>query len=84
MRGMYVERRLHQRRAVNLRATVVWDDGLSRALGMVLDLSESGVRIRLDQDMPIGTQGYILFDHRMEPFQLMWQSQRSAGLHLTM
>lgn len=81
---MFSERRLHQRRAVNLRATIVWADGLSRALGMVLDLSESGLRVRLDQEMPIGAQGYILFEHRMEPFQLVWQSNRSAGLKLMM
>ncbi len=81
---MYTERRLSPRRAVNLRATVVWGNGLNRSPAMVLDLSETGLRIRLDEEKRIGSDGYILFDHRMEPFRLVWQASRSAGLQLTL
>lgn len=82
--GMFQERRLSQRNAVNLRATVVWGDGLSRALAMILDLSDTGLRLRLDEEETIGQDGYILFNHRMEPFQLVWQASRSAGLQFQM
>lgn len=81
---MFYERRLAERKAVNLRATVVWGDGLDRALAMILDISDSGLRLRLDEDHQIGAEGYILFGHRMEPFRLVWQASRSAGLQFRM
>ncbi|OAM78695.1 PilZ domain-containing protein [Devosia elaeis] len=81
---MFRERRAATRKAVNTRAIVVWSDGLKRAFAIILDMSETGLRIRLDHEAEIGSDGYILFDHRMEPFRVAWQASRSAGLQFTM
>lgn len=82
--GMVRERRSADRKVVNTRAIVVWGDGLIRAFAIILDMSDSGLRIRLDREAVIGEEGYILFDHRMEPFQVAWQASRSAGLRFSM
>lgn len=82
--GMFFERRSATRKAVNTRAIVVWGDGILRAFAVILDMSETGLRIRLDHEAEIDGEGYILFDHRMEPFRVAWQASRSAGLQFTM
>lgn len=82
--GMSRERRAAARKVVNTRAIVVWGDDLLRAFAIILDMSDTGLRIRLDHEATIGAEGYILFDHRMEPFRVAWQASRSAGLQFTM
>lgn len=82
--SMSRERRTATRKVVNTRAIVVWGDDLLRAFAIILDMSETGLRIRLDHEAAIGQEGYILFDHRMEPFRVAWQASRSAGLQFTM
>ena len=82
--GMFSDRRSSDRKAINTRAIVVWGDEAIRAFAIILDLSDTGLRIRLDQDAEIGREGYILFEHRMEPFRVAWQASRSAGLQFTM
>ncbi|WP_160297823.1 PilZ domain-containing protein [Devosia chinhatensis] len=81
---MFRERRTADRKAVNTRAIVVWGDDLMRAFAIILDMSQTGLRIRLDHEAQIETDGYILFDNRMEPFRVAWQASRSAGLQFTM
>jgi len=83
-KGMLFERRSADRKAVNTRAIVVWGNDLMRAFAVILDISETGLRIRLDHETEIAGDGYILFDHRMEPFRVAWQANRSAGLQFTM
>ncbi len=78
------ERRAATRQVVNTRAIVVWGNDLMRAFAIILDMSDTGLRIRLDHEATIGEEGYILFDHRMEPFRVAWQASRSAGLQFTM
>jgi hypothetical protein len=84
IRGMFRDRRAADRHAVNTRAIIVWGNDLVRAFGIILDMSETGLRIRLDHEAEISSDGYILFDNRMEPFRVAWQANRSAGLQFTM
>ncbi|MET3925653.1 PilZ domain-containing protein [Devosia sp. 2618] len=80
---MNTNRRKFSRRPVDIKATVVGDSGMSRLAAAVLDLSESGVRVRLVEEELIPTECYILFGNRMEPCRLVWQTSRSAGLVFT-
>lgn len=77
---MSTDRRSQPRFPVRIDATVVCDDGLLRIPAVVVDQSETGVRIRLGADQPINSQCYLLFNHRIEPFRVAWQGRRSAGL----
>ncbi len=83
-RCMFKDRRAAARYAVNTRAIIVWGNDLIRAFGIILDMSDTGLRIRLDHEAEISSDGYILFDNRMEPFRVAWQANRSAGLQFTM
>lgn len=77
---MSTDRRLHPRSPVRIDATVVCNDGLLRIPAVVVDQSETGVRLRLDADLAINSQCYLLFNHRIEPFRVAWQARRSVGL----
>jgi hypothetical protein len=77
---MTTERREHFRHPARIEATVVCNDGLLRIPAIVVDKSEAGVRIRMEHDEKITSDCYLLFDHRIEPFRVVWQASRSAGL----
>jgi hypothetical protein len=77
------DRRHLPRRPASIDAIVVCNDGLHRIPARVVDRSDAGVRIRLEQDHPIAADCYLLFEHRMEPFRVVWQASRSAGLAFT-
>jgi hypothetical protein len=77
---MSSERRRHRRRIVKQPATVVWDEGLTRVPAFIVDESAFGVRVRLSAEMPIVGACYLLFAHRIEPCNLVWQTGRAAGL----
>ena len=74
------DRRTHPRTATHIPATIVCDDGLRRIPAVVLDQSVAGVRIRMDEEARIAPDCYLLFGNRMEPFRVVWQASRSAGL----
>lgn len=80
---MTPDRRSHPRYPTRISATIVCDEGLSRIPALVVDQSESGVRVQLEEDRLINSQCYLLFDHRIEPFQVIWQARRTAGLAFT-
>lgn len=77
---MNSDRRKHPRYRANIPATLVWNDGLSRASGLILDHSEQGAMVRLQNGERIGGDCYILFQHRIEPCRLVWQASQSIGL----
>ena len=77
---MSTERRQSPRRRVQTDVVVVCDGGLTRLQALVVDQSETGVRLRLAEDKPIQSDCYLLFGRRMEPCRLVWQASRSAGL----
>ena len=77
---MNSDRRKSYRRTINAKATLVCNGGLKRLAAYILDISETGVRVRLADYARIAPECYILFEHRMEPCRLVWQSDRSAGL----
>lgn len=74
------DRRSLPRKTCHIPATVVCNDGLQRIAATVLDQTEAGVRIRMDEDTPIAADCYLLFANRIEPFRVVWQASRSAGL----
>lgn len=77
---MNSERRKSLRHNVHTKATLVCDGGLRRLTAYIIDLSETGARVRLAQQERITTECYILFEHRMEPCRVVWQSNLAAGL----
>ncbi|ODT64836.1 MAG: hypothetical protein ABS75_33950 [Pelagibacterium sp. SCN 63-23] len=77
---MTKERRSLPRRSANIKAVVVCQGGLARHNAWVLDESESGLRIRLDEPARIDGDCYVLYGHRMEPFRVVWQANRSLGV----
>lgn len=80
---MNTELRQSPRRRIQTAVVVVCDGGLARLPALVVDQSETGVRLRLADDKPIQLECYILFGHRIEPCRVVWQASRSAGLAFT-
>jgi hypothetical protein len=72
--------RKHPRKTARIPVTVVWNGGAARAAGLILDKSETGVRVRLNEAEVIANDCYILFQRRLEPCRVVWQASRSAGL----
>ena len=77
---MSTDRRQSPRRRIQTDVVVVCDGGLTRLRALVVDQSETGVRIRLTDDKPIHADCYLLFGRRIEPCRVVWQASRSAGL----
>ena len=80
---MNTERRQSPRRRIQTDVVVVCDGGLTRLPALVVDQSETGVRLRFMEDKSIQSDCYLLFAHRIEPCRLVWQASRSAGLAFT-
>ena len=63
----YVERRAHPRRKTRFKATIVHGEALATLPCLVVDLSDSGARIRTD------------LAHALPPaFHLIWHAERSV------
>ena len=77
---MSTDRRQSPRRRIQTDVVVVCDGGLTRLQALVVDQSESGVRLRLAKDIPIDADCYLLFGRRIEPCRVAWQANRLAGL----
>ena len=78
-RTMSPDRRSPPRTRVDVPATIVRADGLSRMACRIVDQTSDGVRVALSQAEDISGDCYILFEHRMEPCRPMWQSKGSVG-----
>lgn len=75
------ERRAEQRRTVNLRATVVYDDGVSRLDARIVDLSKAGARLELASPASLPRQFYMLTPpHQLQHCAVVWQADRSVGV----
>ncbi|WEK02918.1 MAG: PilZ domain-containing protein [Candidatus Devosia phytovorans] len=75
------ERRTAERIPVDLWATIVSDDGLTRIDVNVLDLSHRGARIALDDEKSLPDDFYVLMpDNLMHDCELVWRDASGAGL----
>ena len=79
---MQVERRAVSRHPTDITATYVLNDG-RRVSVRIVNQSAVGLCVRLAQPELILREGYILFEHRMEPCRVAWQASRWAGLHFS-
>lgn len=76
-----VERRAERRRPVNLRATVVYDGGVSRLDARIVDLSKAGARLELSAPAPLPKHFYMLTPpHQMQHCAVVWQADRTVGI----
>nr|WP_314258572.1 PilZ domain-containing protein [uncultured Devosia sp.] len=75
------ERRTATRIPVDLWATIVSGDGLTRIEVNVVDLSRTGARIALGDDHALPDDFYVLMpDNLMHDCALVWRDASSAGL----
>jgi hypothetical protein len=75
------ERRAEQRRPVNLRATVVYDDGVSRLDARIVDVSRGGARLELSSPANLPGQFYMLTPpHQLQHCAVVWQADRTVGV----
>jgi len=75
------ERRALKRELVDLVATIVIDEGVTRVDGAVLNLSGSGARVAVHPHYALPSRFYLLLpDHRMQPCRIIWRDGMSVGL----
>lgn len=76
-----IERRSAERIPVDLWATVVSDDGLTRIAVNVLNQTRQGIRVALDPAQPLPACFYILMPgNLMHAGQVIWQDAMGAGI----
>jgi hypothetical protein len=75
------DRRRHARHATRIEATAVASDGLSRLPLHLVNRSRSGAMLEMAHANILPEQFVLLFDHRAEPCQLVWQHGTLAGVH---
>jgi PilZ domain len=75
------ERRAERRRPVNLRATVVYDDGVSRLDAKIVDVSKAGARLELSSPASLPKHFYMLTPpHQLQHCAVVWQADRLVGV----
>lgn len=76
-----VERRSRVRQSVNIEATVVSDDGVTRLEGRIRNVSAGGARLELASGHDVPSSFYMLLpDHRLQPCSIVWNADGSFGL----
>lgn len=68
------------RNVINVKATAVMDNGLTRSAVSVVNLSRVGVQIEVDRATQLPPTLTLLFRNRIEHCELVWQSAQFAGL----
>lgn len=75
------ERRAERRRPVNLRATVVYDDGVARLDARITDVSKTGARLELALPTNLPRHVYMLTPpHQLQHCAVVWQADRTVGV----
>jgi hypothetical protein len=75
------ERRVLQRERVDLIATIVMDEGVTRLDGAVFDMTRTGARVAIHPNYALPEDFYLLLpDHRMQPCRIVWRDKESVGL----
>jgi len=74
------EKRHHRREPINISAVAVMDGGLTRRPVSVINLSHTGAQIEVSWPTELPPTLTLLFDNRLEPCELVWQSSPFAGL----
>ncbi|RYG57842.1 MAG: PilZ domain-containing protein [Alphaproteobacteria bacterium] len=77
--GSYVEHRNQQRKSLNVPATLVAGDGLSRREVTLVNISRTGVMIDLMSEWPLPQAFTLLFRQTMQPCHFVWQKGRYGG-----
>ena len=81
MNTLLVERRRHPRKTVDVAATLVGSDGLTRLPVTIRDASDHGARLELETNVPLPTDFYLLVPtHHLQPCRLAWQAGALAGV----
>jgi hypothetical protein len=75
------DRRRHARHEIRIEATAVAADGLSRLPLRLVNQSRSGAMLELEGANALPRQFVLLFEHRVEPCELVWQRGTLAGVH---
>lgn len=76
-----IERRAERRRPVNLRATVVYDEGVSRLEARIVDVSKAGARLELALPASLPRHFYMLTPpHQLQHCAVVWQAERTVGI----
>ena len=75
------DRRRHVRQPTRIEATAVATDGLARLQLHLVNRSRSGAMLELAEAKVLPEQFVLLFDHRVEPCELVWQQGTLAGVH---
>jgi hypothetical protein len=66
---------------MRIEATAVAADGLSRLPLCLVNQSRSGAMLELTGTSALPPQFVLLFEHRSEPCELVWQRGTLAGVH---
>lgn len=75
------ERRMMRRERVDLIATVVINEGITRLDGAVFDMTRTGARVAVHPDLTLPEDFYLLLpDNRMQPCRIVWRDGASVGL----
>jgi hypothetical protein len=78
---MTTERRALQREVVDLVATIVIDDGMTRFEGAILNVSSLGARVAIPPEHELPNRFYMLMpNHGMQPCRIVWRDGMSVGL----
>lgn len=76
-----LERRKVQRERVDLIATIVIDEGITRVDGAVFDMTRHGARVAVHPLLALPEDFYMLLpDHRMQPCRIIWRDGMNVGL----
>ena len=76
----FAERRRHPRNICQTDATVVMDEGLTRLLAHIVDISPAGARFELAGERDLPREFYMLFGYRIAPCRLVWRDRLTAGV----
>lgn len=77
----FTDRRRHQRHTVNLPAVAVSRDGLLRLDARIVNVSESGARVEVEDATLLSEWFYLLLpQHRLQPCRLVWRDAAAAGI----
>jgi hypothetical protein len=74
------ERRQAKREDTDLPATAITGDGLIRIELRIVNLSRTGAMLELEEQVDLLNGFVLLFEHRAEPCQLVWQRGNIAGV----
>lgn len=75
------ERRMVHRERVDLIATIVTDEGITRLDGAVFDMTRTGARIVVHPNLDLPEDFYLLLpDHQMQPCRIVWRDGTAVGV----